>query len=497
MDKIRTRLIAHVESISNNIKRIQEYESEVPQIEIDILLETIRTLYSDTLSFSAANKTTTTAENATTDDIRTENIRKEDEVFVTITEKVEDFINADRDAEIERQTVLASAAILLESERIANAQLEEERAKKLEDTTPVEEQENTTPQIVEEPQAEETTPTETKQEEDPQTEEAPKAEDDVPTTHKHSKPTPKIDFPFNDGLESDSVLEDIVNDELIPKKSFMTFVPMEEEDSAPINEEVENTPTMVTDNNAQKEPETINEIPTTLLTYDSIDGEKLKTTIAEQLIQEEEPEQSEKTVLAEKISQPKTILDKLNEQKNLKKEEKTAENTPKAENTQTKETAPTTDNNSKQQANTPEKTTAQTQKKTEESHQVSLFDYLKSSNVSKAAEQVDKFSGVKTIADKFLETKEKSSYISNIDTESKKQKVQDLRSVIGVNDKFLFISELFKDNMRAYNDFILKLSKIDSREDALEYIKTIEETYNWDSESQAVQTFFKIFERKF
>jgi hypothetical protein len=117
--------------------------------------------------------------------------------------------------------------------------------------------------------------------------------------------------------------------------------------------------------------------------------------------------------------------------------------------------------------------------------------------VSKAAEQVDKFSGVKTIADKFLETKEKSSYISNIDTESKKQKVQDLRSVIGVNDKFLFISELFKDNMRAYNDFILKLSKIDSREDALEYIKTIEEIYNWDSESQAVQTFFKIFERKF
>jgi hypothetical protein len=139
MDKIRTRLIAHVESISNNIKRIQEYESEVPQIEIDILLETIRTLYSDTLSLSAANKTTTTAENATTDDIRAENIRKEDEVFVTITEKVEDFINADRDAEIERQTVLASAAILLESERIANAQLEEERAKKLEDTTPVEE----------------------------------------------------------------------------------------------------------------------------------------------------------------------------------------------------------------------------------------------------------------------------------------------------------------------------------------------------------------------
>ena len=195
MDKIRTRLIAHVESISNNIKRIQEYESEVPQIEIDILLETIRTLYSDTLSFSAANKTTTTAENATTDDIRTENIRKEDEVFVTITEKVEDFINADRDAEIERQTVLASAAILLESERIANAQLEEERAKKLEDTTPVEEQENTTPQIVEEPQAEETTPTETKQEEDPLTEEAPKAEDDVPTTHKHSKPTPKIEKP--------------------------------------------------------------------------------------------------------------------------------------------------------------------------------------------------------------------------------------------------------------------------------------------------------------
>ena len=44
------------------------------------------------------------------------------------------------------------------------------------------------------------------------------------------------------------------------------------------------------------------------------------------------------------------------------------------------------------------------------------------------------------------------------------QKVSDLRTVININDKFSFMSELFNNNMKAYNDFILRLNAIDTRD---------------------------------
>ena len=51
--------------------------------------------------------------------------------------------------------------------------------------------------------------------------------------------------------------------------------------------------------------------------------------------------------------------------------------------------------------------------------------------------------------------------------------------------------------MKAYNDFILRLNKINDTQEALEYLRTVEEEYKWDKESLAVQSFIKIFERKF
>ena len=140
----------------------------------------------------------------------------------------------------------------------------------------------------------------------------------------------------------------------------------------------------------------------------------------------------------------------------------------------------------------------------EEPRQTSLFDYLKSTTVTKAAEQVDRFSGstVTTLADKFQQAKERERLLfgSNMSNEERKQpRVKDLRSIIGVSDKFLFINELFGKNMRAYTEFIMKLTnmEIDATDEALAYLKTTEEQYGWDKESLAVQTFIKIFERKF
>ena len=77
------------------------------------------------------------------------------------------------------------------------------------------------------------------------------------------------------------------------------------------------------------------------------------------------------------------------------------------------------------------------------------------------------------------------------------KKVDDLRTVININDKFSFMSELFKGNMKAYNDFIMHLNATTLRDEALAHVAEVAAQYKWDEASSAVKTFYKIFDKKF
>lgn len=77
------------------------------------------------------------------------------------------------------------------------------------------------------------------------------------------------------------------------------------------------------------------------------------------------------------------------------------------------------------------------------------------------------------------------------------KKVSDLRTIININDKFSFMSELFHNNMKAYNDFILRLNAIDNRDEALLCVSEVSAQYHWDESSLAVQSFYKVFDKKF
>ena len=59
------------------------------------------------------------------------------------------------------------------------------------------------------------------------------------------------------------------------------------------------------------------------------------------------------------------------------------------------------------------------------------------------------------------------------------------------------MSELFHNNMKAYNDFILQLNSTESRDEAMRYVENMAAQYQWDSESLAVKSFWKIFNKKF
>jgi hypothetical protein len=102
---------------------------------------------------------------------------------------------------------------------------------------------------------------------------------------------------------------------------------------------------------------------------------------------------------------------------------------------------------------------------------------------------------VRTLADTL--TKHQRNVEEQLETRVNAKKVDDLRTIININDKFSFMSELFHNNMKAYNDFILQLNAITSREEALAYVEEVAQQYKWDSNSVVVKGFYRIFERKF
>lgn len=74
----------------------------------------------------------------------------------------------------------------------------------------------------------------------------------------------------------------------------------------------------------------------------------------------------------------------------------------------------------------------------------------------------------------------------------------DLRTVIGINDKYQFIAELFKGDKTAYEHAIKSLSNISNEEEAINWIK--EELHNnngWDADDDTVKSFYSLVSNSF
>ena len=127
-----------------------------------------------------------------------------------------------------------------------------------------------------------------------------------------------------------------------------------------------------------------------------------------------------------------------------------------------------------------------------ESREPSLFDLLNQSRHS--GQPVP---AVAAVAPQTLGEALSQPQRDDDEAKAKKNKVADLRTIININDKFSFMSDLFHNNMRAYNDFILRLNEMERREEALAYVRETAQQYRWDDESLSVKTFYAIFDRKF
>ena len=184
--------------------------------------------------------------------------------------------------------------------------------------------------------------------------------------------------------------------------------------------------------------------------------------------------------IADKIAPARTVSDMLNEKVSETTEDAgiSNENENRNENENQKE-----NENKNENENESQNPKEQEQREPKATPQPSLFDYVKST--------VEKTTN-RTIADSLGETRRQHEGATGMTN-----RVTDLRTVININDKFSFMNELFHNNMKGYNDFILRLNATDDKEEALRYVDEISAQYGWDNESLAVKTFYSIFERKF
>ena len=75
--------------------------------------------------------------------------------------------------------------------------------------------------------------------------------------------------------------------------------------------------------------------------------------------------------------------------------------------------------------------------------------------------------------------------------------VRDLKSVIGINDKFLFVNELFGGSMEKYNKSIENLNDLKTLNGAMIYLNELKIELQWNSSNEAYHKLSDLILRKF
>ena len=99
---------------------------------------------------------------------------------------------------------------------------------------------------------------------------------------------------------------------------------------------------------------------------------------------------------------------------------------------------------------------------------------------------------VPTLGD-LLEKTEDNSLVARL----QRKPVSDLISAIGINDKFLFLNELFGGSMEKYNKSIRSLNSFATLLGAKTYMSELQIEFQWDCSSDAYKKLADLVERRF
>lgn len=131
-----------------------------------------------------------------------------------------------------------------------------------------------------------------------------------------------------------------------------------------------------------------------------------------------------------------------------------------------------------------------------------IFQEQNQEKKSEENTNINQQSSPKTIGERYSQEK---SVLDNISKTVKQDDISsrfkthnlDLRTAIGVNEKFMFINDLFSGNLRQYTDFIQKLNEAESLEKANQILNATKEENRWISNSLPITTLHEIILKKF
>jgi len=78
-----------------------------------------------------------------------------------------------------------------------------------------------------------------------------------------------------------------------------------------------------------------------------------------------------------------------------------------------------------------------------------------------------------------------------------RQPISNIKAAIGINEKFLYLKELFKNNVNDYNEALEKLNNFDSYMEAEDFFQELKNKYSWNPESKSFQGLAELLNRRY
>lgn len=108
--------------------------------------------------------------------------------------------------------------------------------------------------------------------------------------------------------------------------------------------------------------------------------------------------------------------------------------------------------------------------------------------------EVKKVLGEQLVQNKRSLNEKFARFSGDVSDRVKLSPLSDIKSGIGLGDRFLYIRELFGGSNDLFEETIKKLNDLDSMERALHYL---DENFNWNAENPTVITFLNVVRRKY
>lgn len=103
------------------------------------------------------------------------------------------------------------------------------------------------------------------------------------------------------------------------------------------------------------------------------------------------------------------------------------------------------------------------------------------------------FDKATSLYDKITKPAEKTTVAGQVS----RQPISNIKAAIGINEKFLYLKELFKNNVNDYNEALERLNNFDSYMEAEDFFQELKNKYSWNPESKSFQGLAELLNRRY